>query len=332
MGIRLNALLEVVLVFILLIGASRFFAAFPSGKWIGYLCVLLLFAILVSLALMRKDFSRYGISPINTDGEMKAIMVFAASMFFLMLGGLWAACILILLSVTGRDFSRYGITMRGLGSDLKVVAICIIPVMAVNFSSGFLFSISDLGGTLLFSALIVLLLFVILRLLMKVSYKEDTIQIGAGFIIPAVVAGSVISIISIMGTPDSYHISGVTEFVPLLINAMVFGFVLQAIPQEILFRGYIQSRLNEAFGRPYKLFGVSWGAGVIIASLLFGLLHVFNPFNPFTGHYNLTLLWGVWTFFFGLVYGFLREKTGNITAPTIVHGIENTFSYITWFV
>jgi membrane protease YdiL (CAAX protease family) len=262
---------------------------------------------------------------------MKAVLLFAASMFFLMLGGIWVACILVILSVTGRDFSRYGLTMHGLKSDLKIVAICIIPVMAVDCTTFFLHT-GDPDGTLIFSALIVVLLFVILFLLKEVPYAEDTIRIRAGFLIPVIIAGSILSLISIATTPESYHVSGVMDFIPLFINAMVFGFVLQAIPQEILFRGFIQSRLNEAFGRPYTLFGVRWGAGVIIASLLFGFLHVLNTFNPFDGHFNITPLWGVWTFFFGLVYGFLREKAGNVTAPAIVHGIENTFSYIMWFV
>jgi uncharacterized protein len=330
MDFRLRALLEVVLVYILLTGAYRFFASFPSGKWIEYVCVAVLFAILVSLALTGKDFSRYGISPKNTDSELKAALVFAASTFFLMLGGFWVAFVLVLLAVTGRDFSRYGITMRGLGSDLKIVAICIIPVMAVDCSA-FFFSIGDIRGTLVFSFLIVILLFILLRLLKNVPYQEDTITLPARYIVPVIVAGSIISLIFIPGIMGDYHSGGPADFMPLAIKALVFGFVLQAIPQEILFRGYIQTRLNEVFGRPYTLFGISWGAGVVIASLLFGLLHVINPFNPFKGEYNLNIFWGIWTFFFGLVYGFLREKTGNITVPTIVHGIENTFSYITWF-
>jgi membrane protease YdiL (CAAX protease family) len=330
MDLKLNALFEVVLVFILLTGAYRFFASFPSGKWIEYVCVAVLFVILVSFALAGKDFSRYGISPINTDGELKAALVFTASMFFLMLGGFWVAFVLVLLAITGRDFSRYGITMRGLGSDLKIVAICIIPVMAVDCSALF-FNIGDIRGTLFFSFLIVILPFVLLRLLKNVPYQEDTITLPARYLVPVIVAGSISSLIFILGNTEGYHSGGPADFVPLAINALVFGFVLQAIPQEILFRGYIQTRLNEAFGRPYTLFGIRWGAGLAIASLLFGLLHVINPFNPFKGEYNLNFFWGIWTFFFGLVYGFLREKTGNITAPTIVHGIENSFSYITWF-
>jgi membrane protease YdiL (CAAX protease family) len=327
--LRVRALFEVSLVFILLCGASRVFSALPSGKWIEYACVFVLFAVLVSQALMKKDFSRYGISPIPADGEMKTVLVFAASMFFLMLGGIWVACILVLLSVTGRDFSRYGITMRGLKSDLKVVAICIVPVMAVDCAAPGL-KTGELSGSLIFSVLIVILLFVLLLLLRTVPYREDPLRIRAGYLIPALIAGSVIAIISIATAPESYDITGIADYVPLAINAVAFGFVLQAIPQQILFWGFIQPRLNEAFGRPYQLLGVPWGAGLIVTALFFGVLHAFNMFNPFRGDFDVLPLWGVWTFFFGLVYGFIREKTGSITASAIIHGTEDTFSYLAW--
>lgn len=319
-GLKLNALIEVFLVYVVLIGAFDFFASFPSGKWAEFLCILLLFVILVSLAVARKDFSRYGISQKNSEGDAKAIVVFAASMLFLVIGSIWSAAVLTFLSVTKRDFSRYGITMRGLGSDLKIVAICIVPVMAVDVFTLY-YSIGSFGGTLIYSALIVLLLFVILLLLTKVTYRENTIALRARTIVPVATAGSIISFITIVSTMTPQHFDGTQGLALKLVDALVFGFVIQAIPQQLLFGGYIQSRLNEAFGRPYKLLGVGWGAGIIVTALLFGLMHVI---------YHHYYLWGIWTFFFWLVYGFLREKTGNITVPTIIHGIEDAFFHMTW--
>ena len=38
--------------------------------------------------------------------------------------------------------------------------------------------------------------------------------------------------------------------------------------EENLYRGYMQSRLNEAFGRPYRFFGVPFGWGVFVTALL----------------------------------------------------------------
>ena len=106
-----------------------------------------------------------------------------------------------------------------------------------------------------------------------------------------------------------------------------FGYVyLFSVPaEEILFRGYVQSRLNRAFGRPYRFFGVPWGKGILLSSLLFGLWHLVNPltFNPFLGQFDLHWLHGLWTFFFGLFLGYFREKSGSLLASTVLHGVVN---------
>jgi membrane protease YdiL (CAAX protease family) len=47
-----------------------------------------------------------------------------------------------------------------------------------------------------------------------------------------------------------------------------------AFGEEILFRGYMQSRLSAVFGKPYRFFEVRIGWGANIASNLFGLIHI----------------------------------------------------------
>jgi membrane protease YdiL (CAAX protease family) len=96
--------------------------------------------------------------------------------------------------------------------------------------------------------------------------------------------------------------------------------------EEFLFRGYIQSRLNTAFGRPFRFWGVSWGWGLVITALMFGLMHVLNPFNPFLGKFDLSVWWGVWTIFGGLSKGYIREKTGSILPPAILHGLPQAIA------
>ena len=91
--------------------------------------------------------------------------------------------------------------------------------------------------------------------------------------------------------------------------------------EELLFRGYIESRLNAVLGGPFQFFGVNWGWGTLIASALFGFMHVLNLSSLINGHWQLQPWWGFWTFFSGLVLGFVREKTGSIVASTILHGL-----------
>lgn len=100
-----------------------------------------------------------------------------------------------------------------------------------------------------------------------------------------------------------------------LISTVLYMLFFVGIGEELFFRGYVQSRLNQAFGRPYKLWGASFGWGMFLTALLFGLSHVLSPANP--GH----VAWGLWTFAFGLVLGHLREKSGSFLAPAVAHGV-----------
>ena len=70
-----------------------------------------------------------------------------------------------------------------------------------------------------------------------------------------------------------------------------------------------------------------WGWGILIASALFGLMHVLNPGSLVTGFWRLSWGWGFWTFFSGLVFGFTREKTGSIVAPVLLHGLPQAIAY-----
>jgi membrane protease YdiL (CAAX protease family) len=94
-----------------------------------------------------------------------------------------------------------------------------------------------------------------------------------------------------------------------------FAYLLVAPAEEALFRGCIQSRLNLAFGCPFSTWGIRWGCGLLISSLLFGVWHL--ALNPSAGPQAL------WTFFAGLIFGIVREKSGSITAPALLHGVLN---------
>jgi len=39
------------------------------------------------------------------------------------------------------------------------------------------------------------------------------------------------------------------------------------------------------------------------------------------GEFGLDLLWGISSFFGGLLFGFLREKTGTVLSASLGHGL-----------
>jgi membrane protease YdiL (CAAX protease family) len=84
---------------------------------------------------------------------------------------------------------------------------------------------------------------------------------------------------------------------------------------ELFYRGFIQGELNRAFGRPWKIAGVPFGPGLIIATLTFAAGHGV----PFLGAPE----WDPWamlqTGIFAFFAGLLRERTGGIFAPAMLH-------------
>lgn len=97
---------------------------------------------------------------------------------------------------------------------------------------------------------------------------------------------------------------------PLLIAYQIF-FV--AIPEEFFYRGYFQTRLNELFGRRWLIFGVPMGWGSVIACLYFAF-----------GHSLVELRWWHFaTFFPGMAFAWLRERTSGVVSGALFHAFCN---------
>jgi membrane protease YdiL (CAAX protease family) len=100
------------------------------------------------------------------------------------------------------------------------------------------------------------------------------------------------------------------------LGSLGFDFVNEllaiGIPEEVFFRGYLQQRWNRCFGRPWTVFHAAVGPGLLIQSALFAVCHLAS---------------GDWTrlrvFFFALLAGWLRERSGSIAAPATYHAVAN---------
>ncbi|HWX22061.1 MAG TPA: CPBP family intramembrane glutamic endopeptidase [Candidatus Binatia bacterium] len=98
--------------------------------------------------------------------------------------------------------------------------------------------------------------------------------------------------------------------------------------EEIFFRGYIQSRIDQAFGFPFRLLGVEFGPGLLISSLLFGLVHALNTVDYFGGRFDFGWSYGLQNVFTGLFFGCIRARTGSVLPGAIVHGLQDAFARI----
>ncbi len=112
-----------------------------------------------------------------------------------------------------------------------------------------------------------------------------------------------------------------------IVENLVWYYVFVGLSEELFFRGYVQSRLNEVFTRKYRSFigvRVEWTQGTLITGIfLFGLPHLLTGVNPFRGIYGLDLPVLAITasaMFMGLVLGIIRERLGCVYIPAILHG------------
>lgn len=99
---------------------------------------------------------------------------------------------------------------------------------------------------------------------------------------------------------------------PDLLRSAVDQVLLIGLPEEFFFRGYLQTQFDQVWKRPYRLFGANWGIGLPLAATLFAMCHV-----PFGGAGRLIV------FFPGLLYGWLRIRTGTIAVPALYHAFSN---------
>lgn len=92
-----------------------------------------------------------------------------------------------------------------------------------------------------------------------------------------------------------------------------FNFLAIGLFEELFFRGFIQGRFgNYAGARFAGLRSVFWFP-IFVSSLLFALAHVAADFDPAK----------IVIFFPGLLFGWLRAKTGTLLAPILSHGSAN---------
>lgn len=258
--------------------------------------------VIIVLSLVLLSMAVIGLSPLGQWQRQVSTHPFIEYSVMILLP-------ILLLMALRRDLAHYGLSLRNLPYHLDITATAIIPISLANIPFAFMSGMQWQGSLLLAGVRVVVL--VILGLLFKHKPTRDE---------KGVIVGA-LTLLAISTHINQGPASG-NAF-----SAILFYVFFLGLGEELLFRGYIQSRLNIAFGKPYQFFGIRWGWGLIITSSLFGLMHVINLGSLVSGIWALSWWWGFWTFFSGLVYGLVREKSGGIVAPTLLHGLPQAIAY-----
>ena len=174
------------------------------------------------------------------------------------------------------------------------------------------------GIMLMVSAILALITFFIIEKVKKTSIVKETdikkVSVKQGALIAAAAVGGMFFLNFIMNfLPIPSDVVGeLSQGMSKLSTypfwqAMLANALLIPILEEVVFRGYIFSRLDKAMPSV---------VAAIISSLVFGLCHG-------------GILWASWAFVFGMIICVARIKTGSIIPGMIFHIIMNIFGTVT---
>jgi len=224
---------------------------------------------------------------------------------------------LLVIWLTRRRWADYGVTLAGWQNNLdigiKAYLVRIIPyVLGIGGTMLLQLDYRMLSGGLLVALAEIVGIAVLLWVLRRQS-EEKALKSARS---------NVITLVALLLLPILLGLA-MRRLTLIVVSTVVWQFVFSGFGEEIFLRGYVQSRLNQAFGRPWTVFGVQCGPGLVIAALLFGLLHAFNTYDPAAGQSTLAWGWALFAVFGGLFFGLIREKTGSLLGCGIAHGLPD---------
>jgi membrane protease YdiL (CAAX protease family) len=223
-----------------------------------------------------------------------------------------------------RSFGEYGLTLKGWRYHLNVglfwsllvvmAAGLIIKLAAIDFD--------PLQPPGLKRALVFTVGWVLATLLLAWFLMRERSLLRR---VPPLV--SLVVLIALLILPIFVGLYSHRHFIQVLLTVL-WLFFGAGFGEEVFFRGYIQSRVNQSFARPLRFLGIDFGWGLIVSSLLFGFIHALNRVDYFAGQFDFVWWWMPPNFAAGLFYGLCREKTRSILPGAIIHGLSDVLAQI----
>lgn len=199
-----------------------------------------------------------------------------------------------------------------------IIAIAFYVLLLATYAiSGMLYSQK---GLFLSAPMNLLLMGVCIAIVLLRHQKLDTIGFTMSNIGKSALLGLVFGMVIAAFNVIPALLSG-KEMIGIgaLLYNIFFYFIVIALNEEIIFRGYIQTRLYSLIQSDVIV--------TILGGLMFGMMHI--PFQMFMRNQSLleflkTNYWMVVIpFMWHFVFNFLYRKYNSIVAPTIFHGFMN---------
>ena len=106
---------------------------------------------------------------------------------------------------------------------------------------------------------------------------------------------------------------------------IAFQMTMPGLEEELFYRGILLFALDQAFGGRKRLFGVDWGWGAVLSSVLFGMTHAFGYAD---GSFSFDPITMALTCIPSFIAVWLRLRTGSLLIPIVLHNFGNSFSFL----
>ena len=103
-----------------------------------------------------------------------------------------------------------------------------------------------------------------------------------------------------------------------------FQLTMPGLEEEPFYRGVFLLALNEALRGRIRALGIEWGWGALLSSILFGMTHAFG-FED--GAFSFDLMTFLMTGVPALILVWLRERTGSLLLPILLHNFGNAIGH-----
>lgn len=107
---------------------------------------------------------------------------------------------------------------------------------------------------------------------------------------------------------------------------LIYLAIMPALNEELVYRGCLLGILDKLMPSRINFLGAQIGWGVIVTSILFSLLHGFSLDHTLSLHIEAIALTN--SFISGLIFAWLRERSGSLVMPMIAHGLEDFLFFL----
>lgn len=229
-------------------------------------------------------------------------------LFFIILIALFVKLFTKAFSFTSLDYNFTNAKKSAIKSLVIIILETLICLLYILLIDNFIAQISGLGILLLQSFIYILLTVIVVFTVLHDKESLQSIGISKLNLQKSCVLGIILGIIVVFVTGKAKKIMTMASFISF-IEFMIVGFA-----EEIIFRGYLQTRLNAWLGK-FK--------GYLIIAIIFSFFHFHNMIilkgiDLETAFINCAKLIPL-----SLMFGYIMIKTENITSVSILHTFYN---------